>query len=64
MFIIITDRIPILIGIVVLYFGFMAANWWQAALFFTILIVPTLATLKQRQGLAIALDYLSRRYIP
>jgi uncharacterized protein (DUF983 family) len=64
LFIIITDRIPILIGIVVLYFGFLATNWLQATLFFAVLIIPTLATLRQRQGLAIALDYLSRIYIP
>lgn len=64
MFMIITDRIPILAGIVVLYFGFVASNWMVAAAFFAVLTAPLLATIRERQGLAIALDYLSRVYMP
>jgi uncharacterized protein (DUF983 family) len=64
MFMIITDRIPILAGIVILYFGFVASNWMTAAAFFIVLTAPLIATIRQRQGLAIALDYLSRLYMP
>ncbi len=51
MFMIITDRIPIL-------------STWPAILgFFGALAVPVLATLRERQGLALALDYLVRVYV-
>jgi uncharacterized protein (DUF983 family) len=63
-FIIITDRIPILAGIVAIYFGYESTGWLGATLFFLALVVPLLATIPQRQGLAIALDYLSRIYLP
>ena len=61
---ILTDRIPILIGIAALYFGFRTSDWIVASIFFAILIIPLLATLRERQGLAIALDYLSRIHLP
>jgi uncharacterized protein (DUF983 family) len=61
-FMIITDRIPILAGIVALYFGFTSSTPLVAGAFFAVLIIPIIATMRQRQGVAIALDYLSRVY--
>ena len=63
MFMIITDRIPILFGIAFLYFGLHPTGWLSTAFFFGALSVPLLATLRERQGLAIALDYLLRVYL-
>jgi uncharacterized membrane protein YgaE (UPF0421/DUF939 family) len=59
---IITDRIPILAGIVALYFGFTSSTPWVAAAFFLVLIVPIIVTMRPRLGVAIALAYLSRVY--
>jgi len=63
MFMIITDRIPILFGIAFLYFGIHPTGWLSTAFFFGALSIPLLATLRERQGLAIALDYLLRLYL-
>lgn len=63
-FTIIMDRIPLLGGIAAVYFGFQAHSWWLAALFWTALVLPTIATIRERQGLALALNYLSRLYFP
>ncbi|MGH9421521.1 MAG: DUF983 domain-containing protein, partial [Thermoanaerobaculia bacterium] len=63
MFMIITDRIPILFGIAFLYFGIHPTGWLTTAIFFGALSVPLLATLRERQGLALALDYLLRVYL-
>jgi uncharacterized protein (DUF983 family) len=60
MFMIITDRIPLLFGIAILYFGIHPNGWMSTAIFFGALSVPLLATLRERQGLALALDYLVR----
>lgn len=60
MFMIITDRIPILCGIAALYFGIHPHGWLSTVFFFFALAVPLLATLRERQGLALALDYLVR----
>ena len=60
MFMMITDRIPMLFGIAALYFGLVATSWTGAAILFVAVAVPMLATIRQRQGLALALDYLSR----
>jgi len=60
MFMIITDRIPILFGIALVFFGFRANSYLTGAAFFIILSSALLATLRQRQGLALALDYLLR----
>jgi uncharacterized protein (DUF983 family) len=59
-FIILTDRIPILFGIAAVYFGFHPQTWPAIVGFFVALALPLLATMRQRQGLALALDYLSR----
>jgi len=63
MFMIITDRIPLLAGIAILYFGIHPNGWLSTAMFFGALSVPLLATLRERQGLALALDYLLRVYL-
>jgi len=62
LFIIITDRIPMLFGIAALYFGFRAETPLANAAFFLALALPIVGTIKQRVGLALALDYLSRRW--
>ena len=64
MFMFITDRIPILFGIAAVYFGFHSANWMTATVFLLALVIPMIATIRERQGLALALDYLSRVYMP
>jgi uncharacterized protein (DUF983 family) len=63
-FTIITDRIPIFAGIVILYFGWRATHWMAATAFFVAMAVPLIATVSHRQGLALALDYLSRLKFP
>lgn len=62
MFIMLTDRIPILFGIAVLYFGFRTTDWSGMAAFFLAIAVPLIGTMRARQGLALALDYASRRW--
>ena len=62
MFMVITDRIPMLIGIAILYFGFRPDNWVSNGIFLAALATPMLATIRQRQGVALALDYLFRRH--
>ncbi|HET7434144.1 MAG TPA: hypothetical protein VFN10_05460 [Thermoanaerobaculia bacterium] len=64
MFVIITDRLPIMAGVVAIFFGFRSASMPNAFLFFAILAVPLAVTFRERQGLALALDYLWRIYIP
>ena len=61
---ILTDRIPIFAGIVAVYFGFQSTSWLIAAGFFVAMFVPLFGTMRERQGLAIALDYLWRIYMP
>ena len=63
MFMFFTDRIPILVGIVAVYFGFRSTNWMTATAFLLALVIPMIATIRERQGVALALDYLSRVYI-
>lgn len=60
LFLLITDRIPLLFGIAVVYFGFSMESWIAPVGFFFAMAVPLIATVRQRQGLAIALDYLVR----
>ena len=60
MFMIITDRIPLLLGIAAVFFGFRPTTFPAIAGFFAALAVPLLATLRERQGLALALDYVVR----
>ena len=62
-FIVITDRIPILFGIAALYFGFVSISWGGTAALFFAVATPLLVTIRERQGLALAMDYLSRVYL-
>ena len=64
MFLILTDRVPILFGIAAVYFGFRPDNWLSIGGFFLALCVPILGTLRERTGVALALDYLVRVYMP
>jgi len=57
------DRFPILFGVAALFFGFRASGWLTGLAFFAAMAVPMVATIKHRQGLALALDYLSRVYL-
>ena len=43
-----------------LYFGIHPNGWLSTAFFFGALSAPLLATLRERQGPALALDYLLR----
>ena len=61
MFIVITDRIPLLFGIGALFLGFRPHGVLQNALFLTALAVPLIATMPHRQGMAMALDYVVGR---
>ena len=62
-FIVITDRIPILFLIAALYFGMVSFTLAGALLLFVAIAAPLVATIRERQGLALALDYLSRLYL-
>ena len=62
LFWILMDRIPVAIGIVLIYFGFQVTHWSIGLLFFAGMAVPLVATMPHRQGVAIALNYLSRVY--
>jgi uncharacterized protein (DUF983 family) len=61
---ILSDRIPIGAGIVLLYFGFRATTWLSAAIFLLAMVVPLIWSMPYRKGIAIALAYLSRVYLP
>ncbi len=60
LFWIVMDRIPILAGIAAIYFGFRITGWLSGALFFLSIAGPLILTMPQRQGVALALSYLSR----
>ncbi len=64
MFVIMMNRIPVALGVAIVYFGFRAASLETSILFFLSLAGPLLATVRHRQGIALALDYLSRVYLP
>ena len=62
---IVMDRIPIAAGLIlVVFFGLRVASWQAGVLFFGGMAVPLVATMPQRQGIAVALNYLSRIYFP
>lgn len=64
MFTNIMDRVPLLFGIAALFFGFRVTNVVSGAIFLAALVIPMAATIKHRQGLALALDYLWRVHLP
>ena len=55
-----TDRIFLFGALIALYFGFTPESWFARALFLAIVAVPLIATMPNRQGAFVALDYLSR----
>lgn len=59
-FMIITDRLPIFAGIIAVYFGFHPQTMPAIFGFFGAVAVPVIATIRERQGLALALDYYVR----
>jgi uncharacterized protein (DUF983 family) len=59
---VITDRVPIFFGIVALYFGMVSISWTGTIVLFFAIATPMILTIRQRLGLALALDYLSRLY--
>jgi uncharacterized protein (DUF983 family) len=60
---IVMDRIPIAIGLIlIVFFGLRVATWQTGTLFFGGMVVPLIATMPQRQAVAVALNYLSRVY--
>ena len=61
---IVTDRIPVGIGIVFVYFGFRVTSWQMGVAFFGSLMIPLLLTIPRRYGLAFAITYLSRKRWP
>lgn len=64
MFMVITDRIPILFGVIAVYFlGFRSSSVAMTIAFLIAMTVPLLATLRERQGVALAMVYLSRVYL-
>ena len=61
---IVMDRIPIAIGLIlIVVFGLRVATWQMGALFFGGMAIPLVASMPQRQGVAVALNYLSRVYV-
>ena len=63
MFMMLTDRLPILIGVIAVYFlGFRSSNLPITLAFLAAMVAPLLATLRHRQGVALAMVYLSRIY--
>lgn len=63
MFMFLTDRIPLLFGIAAVYLGFSNLSTGMAIAFLLAIVIPMVATIRERQGLALALDYLSRTYV-
>jgi len=63
MFMVITDRVPLLGGIAAVYFGFNSSNVPLMVGFLVAMIAPLLATIRQRQGIALALVYLTRVHL-
>ena len=59
---IVMDRIPILLGIAAIFFGFRITTWLNGLGFLLAVAGPLVATMPQRQGAAVALAYLSRVY--
>jgi uncharacterized protein (DUF983 family) len=55
------DRVFVAIPLVVLLFGFATASLRLRLALIAVLLVPLIATMPHRQGIAIALDYLLRR---
>jgi uncharacterized protein (DUF983 family) len=55
------DRLFVAIPLVILLFGFATASLKLRVVLILALLVPLIATMPHRQGVAIAIDYLLRR---
>ena len=63
LFWVLMDRIPIAAGLIlIVFFGFRVSGWATGLAFFGAMVVPLVVTMPHRQGLAVALNYLSRVY--
>src|SRR5262245_46445268 len=58
------DRLPIAVAIPVVYFGMGPRSWLEGGVLIAAAASVLLATIPQRIGLVVALDYLSRRKWP
>ena len=63
-FTIIGDRLPVAIGVVLLYFGFGRSHTVLGVLAFVLMTIALIVTSPNRWGAGIALHYLSRVYWP
>lgn len=59
---IVLDRLFLLVPLALLAWGWRTQNWWLAGGLFLAMIVPLVATMPNRWGVCIALDYLTRRW--
>jgi uncharacterized protein (DUF983 family) len=57
------DRIPIAVAVAAIYFGFRASTWPMILAFSVVILGPLVGTMPHRQGVAVALAYLSRVYL-
>ena len=55
-----TDRIVLFGALVALYLGFRPESWLVRGLFFAVVVGILIVTMPYRQGVFVALDYLSR----
>lgn len=60
-FLLIGDRVFLFVMIVLIYFGYRTESWLERMLFFSLVAIPLILTIPNRQGAALAIDYLSRR---
>jgi hypothetical protein len=61
---VITDRIFLFGAIAVLYLGFTPESWLLRIALLAAVVGPLVATMPHRQGVFVALDYLSRARWP
>lgn len=54
------DRIFIVAALLPIYLGFATPSWWLRVPLFSAIVISFVWTMPQRQGVAIALDYLTR----
>ena len=61
---IIADRIPVAVAIAAVYLGVGPRSWIEGGVLIGAVVAALIATIPQRIGFVIALDYLSRRWWP
>ena len=63
LFWIVMDRVPIAIGLIlIVFFDLRVSGWVTGLVFLSAMVIPLIATMPHRQGVAVALAYLSRVY--